>query len=477
MNRRAIRTKVNTAGVRLALAGLALTVVLGVLAVGIVLTHADDKGKLLANFRARGATSAGFVSTYVQQQGARESRSAQQFLSGHQGLAPEFARVAAAFGSSTAVLLDSSGRVLGILPTDPALAGVKIAQRYRHLSAAEAGHVAVSGVVPSAVRHEPVVAIAAPYPTPYGRRVFSPAYPITGSVLATFVEHTIALKPHLVLLLDASGNVISASPRTSATTLIGASPALAGALADHSQNGAQIGTQPSTFVATPVAGTPWRLVITEPNRLLFGSVDGWALWLPWIVFSMIAALAVIVLSLFSRSLASRSRLETLSVALADAARTDSVTGLANRRSLEESLIRASAYANRYGESLSALMIDFDDFKRINDTRGHETGDEVLRAVAECMRRVFRQSDIFGRWGGDEFLAILPGRSDEAVRAGERLCAEVKALESSRYGLSQQITLSIGCASATKVSPHDLLSEADSALYRAKRGGRDQVAAA
>jgi len=326
------------------------------------------------------------------------------------------------------------------------------------------------------VRHQPVIAIAVPYPTRYGRRVFSPAYPVAGSVLAIFVKHAIAQRQHLVLLLDDSGHVIAASPQTSATTLRRASPALARASALSSQASAKVDGRASTFVVAPVAGTPWRMVISEPNIRLFASVNGWAMWLPWIVFAVIATLALIVLLLFSRSLASRRRLETLSSELADAARTDTVTGLANRRSLEERLTQASAYANRYREPLSALMIDFDEFKRINDTCGHDAGDEVLRAVAECMRSIFRESDIFGRWGGDEFLAILPGAGLEAAGAAERLRAQVKALDVSSYGVSSPITLSVGCASATNVSPQDLLIAADSALYRAKRGGRDRVAA-
>jgi diguanylate cyclase (GGDEF)-like protein len=214
-----------------------------------------------------------------------------------------------------------------------------------------------------------------------------------------------------------------------------------------------------------------------PNDELFVSINGWAIWLPWIVFAVIAALASAVLVLFSRSLAAHGRLETLSSELARAVHTDALTGLANRRSLRGRLPQAWAYANRHREPISALMIDCDDFKQINDSYGHNTGDELLRAIAECMRTVFRASDIFGRWGGDEFLAVLPGTDLSGARAaGERLNKEVEALDMSRHGPCEQMTLSVGCASVSGVSTEALIVEADKALYRAKRQGHGHVAA-
>jgi diguanylate cyclase (GGDEF)-like protein len=475
MSKRAILSRAGRPAVGLTLLAFGLAAMLAVMAVGIDLTHEQTKNRLLTNFKLRGTTSAGFVSTYLTQQVTRERLSARRLLAGRKDLTTEFDRTTAAFGSEVAGLFDRTGHVLAILPHDPALIGKEVASKYTHLTAAEAGHWAVSSVVLSAARHQPVVAIAVPFQTLYGRRVFSPAYPVAGSVLATFVEHTIAYKKHLVVLIDGKDNIIAASPRSGARTLQATSPALAKDVIHKPLGSVTVDGKPGTFLVTPVAGTPWRIVIAVPNAKLFASISGWALWLPWIVFAMIACLALAVLLLFSRSLASRSRLESLSVELARAARTDTVTGLANRRSLEERLTQASAYANRYQEPLSALLIDLDEFKDVNDTWGHDAGDEVLRAVAECMRRVFRESDIYGRWGGDEFLAILPGRDQDAERAAERLRAEVKALDTSRFGVSKQLTLSVGVASATNVSPLDLIIQADDALYRAKREGRDQVA--
>jgi two-component system sensor histidine kinase/response regulator len=312
--------RAKTSRLRVGWVALALLVVLSVIAFGIAVTHSQTKNQILTNFKVRGKTSAGFVSTYLSQQEGRQTQSAEHFLAGRTRLTSEFSRVATVFGSNTAGLFDSSGRVIAILPPAPALIGKDVAARYAHLSAAEAGHAAVSGVVPSAARHEPVIAIAVPFATPQGRRVFSPAYPVAGSVLATFVAHSVATKGHLVVLIDAKGNVIAASPRTAKTTLLGRSPALERAVGRGSHGGVTVDGQPSTFIVTPVAGTPWRVVIAVPNAKLFASISGWALWLPWIVFAMIAMLALIVLSLFSRSLVARARLEVLSAEAQEASR-------------------------------------------------------------------------------------------------------------------------------------------------------------
>lgn len=460
---------------QLAIATVAMAAVLAAIAFSVVNSREGSKAQIEKNFKARGTTSAEFVSSFVAQQASREASTAQKFLVARRGLGSEFRRTTATFGSSAAVLLDSAGRLIEVEPSAPALLGTRIAPKYAHLSAAEAGHAAVSGVVPSAARHEAVIAIAAPFQTPAGRRVFSVAYPVSKTILASFVEHVIATKPHLVLLVDAHDDVISANPASPAKTLSDRAPNLASAAAHASEGTTTLAGHPSQFISTPVTGTTWRLVIAVPSSILFASISGSAQWLPWIGFALIALLGLIVLALFSRTIFAHDRLTVLSARLADAARTDALTGLANRRSLQERLPLLWAYASRQQEPLSALMIDFDHFKQVNDTYGHETGDALLCAVADCMRTAFRASDVFGRWGGDEFLAILAGTDEEGARlAGERLSAEVGEIDFSRYGMSQAVTLSIGCASGLDVPTQDLISRADDALYRAKRAGRGRV---
>ncbi len=447
---------------------LGLAAVLVTMGVGIALSHEQSKNQVLDNLSGKGTIAAGFVSTFVSQQAIREADVARQELSGRGGLSTRFRRVVASFGSQAGVLLDSSGRLLQVTPSAPAILGSKIAPHYSHLTAAESGRVAVSGVVPSAAEHKPVVAIAVPYPTPQGRRVFSIAYPVAGSVLAAFVQHTVAIPHHLVSILDAQGKIITSSSHMSAIPLLRTNPSLARATERASRGVAYVAGAPSSFVVTAVRGTPWHVIVAVRNEDLFRSINGWAFWLPWIVLTAIAILCLIVLALFSRYLVAHRRLEGLSSELAAAAHTDSLTGLANRRALHERMPQAWAYAHRHDEPLTVMIIDLDDFKEINDAYGHDVGDHVLEAVATCMHSVFRASDIFGRWGGDEFVAFLPGTDlDGANAAGERLRAELEAVDLSRDGPSERITLSFGCASATGRSMHDVMIEADKELYRVK----------
>jgi diguanylate cyclase (GGDEF)-like protein len=457
------------------LVAFAIVVVLSTMSIGIVFSRDQSKHQIVTNLKARSTTSAEFVATFLAQQATRQTQTAERFLASPKASSSHFKLIITSLGSDTAVLLDRFGRLLEVAPSNPAILGSDIAPRYSHLTAAEAGRAAVSGVVPSASEGKPVVAVAVPYPTPQGRRVLSVAYPVAGSVLSILVEHTISYKQHHVMLLDASGKLIAASPSTSSPSLSAADPVLAKAVLHASQGEVTIAGTPSTFVVAHVSGTSWRLVIAVPDYKLFASISGWQQRLPWIVFVLVAILALIVLVLFIRSHAERVRLTTLSAELDQAARTDMVTTLANRRSLQERLAQASAYANRYGEVLSALVIDLDHFKQVNDSYGHETGDEVLCAVADCMREVFRDSDIFGRWGGDEFLAVLPATNSEGARgAGQRLCESVAAIDFTRYGLAEQITLSVGCASAIGAAPNDLVNQADNSLFSAKRAGRSRV---
>jgi diguanylate cyclase (GGDEF)-like protein len=472
----AIRPVVSLArrSVPLGLAVVALAVVLSAVAVGIVHTRNQSKGQIRKNFTARGENSAEFVSTFLSQQAVRQRSTAQRFLAAREVGPQDFTKVVATFGSDSAVLLDQSGGLLRVVPSAPKLLGSRIAPRYRHLTTALTGRTAVSGVVPSAGRGEPVVAVAAPFATPHGRRVFSVAYPVDGSVLAAFVAHTTTAKQHLVMLVDASGNVIADDPRTSGGTLRQQTPALADAVARGTGGTTNIAGKATTFVVAPVKGTGWRVVIAVPDERLFASISGMSQWGPWIIFAVIAALALIVLALFVRSIVSHDRLETLSSALADAARTDVLTALPNRRSLEERMPDVWAHAIRHQRPLSVLMIDLDHFKQINDTCGHATGDALLKAVADSMRTVFRQSDVFGRWGGDEFIAILPETDhDGAHAAGERLSEQARSVDVTPYGLKTPLALSIGWSSGLDV-PENLIAEADESLYQAKRDGRGRV---
>ncbi|GAB3469254.1 GGDEF domain-containing protein [Kineococcus endophyticus] len=159
--------------------------------------------------------------------------------------------------------------------------------------------------------------------------------------------------------------------------------------------------------------------------------------------------------------------------LRTAAATDGLTGVGNRRALDQALAAAVDDARNAGRNLSVLLLDLDHFKRLNDTHGHEAGDDALRAVGAVLRTELPAGAFAARYGGEEFCVVLPGVVDGAATA-EALCRRVRDLD-----VPGPLTVSVGVASlpGDGVSARELLHAADTALYDAKRAGRDRVVAA
>jgi diguanylate cyclase (GGDEF)-like protein len=168
-------------------------------------------------------------------------------------------------------------------------------------------------------------------------------------------------------------------------------------------------------------------------------------------------------------------------ALRAQATTDALTGLPNRRTILEALDREVERARRAEGSCAVAFADLDHFKQVNDAHGHAAGDAVLRQAASRMRAHLRPYDMLGRYGGEEFVAVLAGCDAEGARAaGERLRACVGATPIDANGTLIRVTCSIGVAAADIEAGWDrerLLAAADEALYNAKHAGRDRVAVA
>jgi diguanylate cyclase (GGDEF)-like protein len=188
---------------------------------------------------------------------------------------------------------------------------------------------------------------------------------------------------------------------------------------------------------------------------------------------MVAAAVLIALGV-----ADRLRAQRLALSAAEArAETDPLTGVLNRRSLIERLDAACVRARARGLPIALLFIDLDHFKLINDSFGHQAGDACLRAIIEPIHAELRQSDVIGRYGGEEFVVILSSADAAAANpVAQRILDRVAGVRIDGYGKPIRITCSIGVASSdtSGLWGEHLLAQADAAVYEAKRLGRNQV---
>ena len=186
------------------------------------------------------------------------------------------------------------------------------------------------------------------------------------------------------------------------------------------------------------------------------------------------AMLITVVWVLARNVERLAAARARTVLLEVQATTDVLTGLANRRRLDEELRRLLAQALRYDQSLSVVLVDLDHFKDVNDGHGHQVGDQLLVEVAGGLAAAVRDADVVGRWGGEEFLLLAPHTDQQAALALAERCREAVARASTEAG-DVAVTASFGVAS---LGPDDtvrsLMRRADLALYIAKSEGRDRV---
>ncbi|MEC8861129.1 MAG: diguanylate cyclase [Pseudomonadota bacterium] len=197
----------------------------------------------------------------------------------------------------------------------------------------------------------------------------------------------------------------------------------------------------------------------------------------YVLYNVVTSLiiALIISELLFRT---RTALFEQQVELRKSAATDPLTGMNNRRFVEPQLHSEIARARRYNKTFSVVMADLDRFKRVNDDHGHNVGDAVLRLLAIRISDTIRDEDRAVRWGGEEFLILMPEiNAEQALLAAERIRRAVSARPFEIDGLSLSITISLGVAEyAGEENPESLIARADKNLYRAKDEGRNRVCA-
>ena len=170
-----------------------------------------------------------------------------------------------------------------------------------------------------------------------------------------------------------------------------------------------------------------------------------------------------------------SELSALNERLERQTREDGLTGLSNRRHLEEFMRKAFSKAQQDSSALSVVLLDIDHFKAVNDRFSHATGDKVLQAVADLMREHINPNELAGRFGGEEFVLVLHANPRETYERAEKLRQAIQDHDWASIATDLEVTLSLGWSAQTNLENHErMLSNADAMLYAAKRAGRNRV---
>jgi diguanylate cyclase (GGDEF)-like protein len=375
-------------------------------------------------------------------------------------------------GASRVTVLDAGGRVLasagrGEDPNPTARADVALALR---------GKPSLSDVFPDG-RGGKLVELAVPFPSPSGPRVLLVASPI--SVVEGFTRGFFAtpsaFRATEGYLIDGSGRTLSATRRGARVH----GPVLAAV------RRGEVGKRGDrTYVSGLVPSSRWRVVLSVPNSPLYKSVDGATAQAAWLLFAAFVAaiVALLLLGLMAargaRRLAAANRIADAASELAHERLHDPLTGLANRALFAARAEQAVIAARRRGRWVAVVFMDIDHYKLINDSLGHEVGDEVLREVARRLARSVRGADTVSRFGGDEFVVLCDDLANgpAAIPAVERIRAGLEGpvhVGERSVPVSFSIGVAIGGGDADRTAG-DLLADADAAMYRAKELGRDRV---
>jgi diguanylate cyclase (GGDEF)-like protein len=375
------------------------------------------------------------------------------------------------------IVLDADGGVIAASP--PALARqAHLLDENPHLRAALRGRPALSDAFHDTRGWE--IEIAMPFDTPTGRRVVAGSGPvqIVRDFAGGFFATATALGGTEGYLVDGHGRVLSQTGEQSGE-LGSMNPSLQAEL----ERGPQGSYGSRTYVSADVPQARWRVVLSVPTKALYATVDR-GRRAAWLLFGGFALAVAALLGIGvagargARRLAASREREHAARQLAYERLHDDLTGLPNRALFEDRAEQAIAAATRREGAIGIVFVDIDDFKRINDSLGHTTGDAVLREVGQRLIASVRTSDTVSRFGGDEFIALVEAPTEhDVLRLVTRMQEEIqRPVEVD--GRTLPVTYSIGVAIHHSGEPPRkasvLLRDADAAMYRAKTSGHGRI---
>jgi diguanylate cyclase (GGDEF)-like protein len=323
-----------------------------------------------------------------------------------------------------------------------------------------------------------VVEVAVPFPSRWGRRVLLVWTPVdvVQNFTNGFFSTASPFRGTLGYLIDGTGRILGSRQPSR--------DGVPGPLWAALERGATGTYGDRTAMSAVVSSSRWRVVFSVPNAVLYASVrsPARAAWLLFAAFMAALCALLTVGSLAARGarrLAAATERERAASALAHERLHDPLTGLPNRTLFATRAERAVAAARRHGRTVLVVFMDIDHYKRINDSLGHELGDEVLREIARRLTRSVREADTVSRFGGDEFVVLC-----EDVGDGAATLAVVQRIRAGLHGpvdaggrrvpVSFSIGVATGGAGGAERTAAELVADADAAMYRAKELGRGRV---
>jgi diguanylate cyclase (GGDEF)-like protein len=389
-------------------------------------------------------------------------------------------------GISSSFVTDIHGTLRDVYPLEPSVIGGNFAYREWFTGLLESGRPYVSSAIETReAGHALAVTVTDYIRGPDGRPIGVLAVNYTLDSIRTFAGNVGRAQGITLEVTDRLGTSLTAGGANGLVSLA-ADPRVRDALDGHSgllhyapllPNGRRGPEELSAYA--PVAGTGWTVVASIPQSSAFAGLVRLRITVLGITAVLVIILLAGIVSLHRRLAEQRTQLEGLNLELTSLARRDPLTGVGNRRLLQDDLEVLEARVARHGHAYCMALLDVDHFKSYNDTSGHQAGDDVLRTVATELKHQGRGGDMLYRYGGEEFLYILPAQTlASGIAAAERMRRSVEHLaiphDRNQAGV---VTISAGVAMLDPDnirSAGEVLRDADQALYRAKELGRNRV---